>query len=136
MSVIHRTLKATALGGFLIVGSTVAAAAVTFNGTFSLSGSSFSEPGLVIDTSTQNGTYNFDLTSGQSTTFNLLDIWTDENRVNGNNTSTQSSVADVKLWAFAAKAIAEGPAHGNTSPGLLRTGAGARSAPLHRRPPH
>ena len=118
------------IGGIVLLTSTVAAAAVTFNGNFSLSGSSFSEPGLRVQTSAQTGAFNFNLTSGQSVTFDLFNIWTDENRVNGNNTRTSNLVADFMLTSFGASGSVNGTTTGTSVLGLMQYGSVDWTAPL------
>jgi len=100
MAVIYQALKAALLGGLVLLSAAVSARAVTIDGTFGLSGNAYNDPGLVIQTSTQSGNFSVDLTSGQSRTFDLFSIWTDENRVVGNNIRARSLVADFMLTSF------------------------------------
>ena len=111
---IAKILKSAALAVVIGGAGAPAALAATFNGVFSLSGSSFSEPGLVVATSTQSGSVGFQLnTAGQSTTFDLFDIWTDENRANGNNTRTSSLVAAFTFAGIGASGSASGSTTGH-----------------------
>jgi len=112
---IAKILKSAALAVVIGGAGAPAALAATFNGVFSLSGSSFSEPGLVVATSTQSGSVGFQLnTAGQSTTFDLFDIWTDENRANGNNTRTSSLVAAFTFAGIGASGSATGSTAGHS----------------------
>lgn len=98
----------------IFLGSLVAGQAATFNGMFNLSGSSFSEPGLRMATSASSGAFSFQLdTAGQSVTFDLFDIWANENRVNGNNTRTSTLLADFTFAGIGASGTATGTTRGN-----------------------
>src|SRR5690606_29481429 len=67
-----RFAKSAAVAAVLSAIGASAALAATFDGIFSLSGSSFAEPGLVMQTSAQTGAMTFQLdTVGQSITLDL-----------------------------------------------------------------
>lgn len=105
------------LSAAVLAGSLVAGQAATFNGVFSLSGSSFSEPGLVMATSATSGAVSFQLdTAGQSVSFDLFDIWATERRVNGNNTRTSSMLADFTFAGIGASGSATGSTRGYNGP--------------------
>ncbi|MEI2808152.1 hypothetical protein [Albidovulum sp.] len=105
---------AALLSAAALAGSSVAGQAATFNGVFSLSGSSFREPGLVMATSTTSGAVGFQLdTVGQSVSFDLFDIWAAERRVNGNNTRTSSLLADFTFSGIGASGSATGSTTGH-----------------------
>lgn len=102
------------LSAAALAGSAVDGQAATFNGVFSLSGSSFREPGLVMATSATSGAVGFQLdTAGQSVTFDLFDIWATERRVNGNNSRTSSLVADFTFSGIGASGSATGSTTGH-----------------------
>ncbi|MCB2115723.1 MAG: VPLPA-CTERM sorting domain-containing protein [Rhodobacteraceae bacterium] len=123
-------LKSAALGGLFVVSAAISAAAVTFNGNYSLSGNAYSEPGLVIQTSATTGAFSFNLNSGQSTTFDLFSIWTNENRVNGNNTRVRTLLADFMLSSFGASGTASGTTTGVNVAGIAQYGSLSWAAPL------
>lgn len=111
---IARLFKSAALAVVIAGAGVPAALAATFNGIFSLSGSSFSEPGLVMATSTQSGSVSFQLdTVGQSVTFDLFDIWATERRANGNNTRTSSLVAAFTFAGIGASGSVTGTTQGH-----------------------
>jgi hypothetical protein len=58
-----------------------AASALTFDGSWNVSGDALTDPGLVIKTSPASGSFSFDLDDGESTSFKLFNIWTDEGNV-------------------------------------------------------
>lgn len=126
---IVKVLKSAALAVVFAGAGTSAALAATFNGIFSLSGSSFSEPGLVMATSTQSGSVSFQLdTVGQSATFDLFDIWANERRANGNNTRTSSLVAAFTFAGIGASGSATGSTTGHG--GLIQYASLAWGAPV------
>lgn len=126
---IARLFKSAALAVVIAGAGVPAALAATFNGIFSLSGSSFSEPGLVMATSTQTGSVSFQLdTVGQSVTFDLFDIWATERRANGNNTRTSSLVAAFDFAGIGASGSATGSTAGHG--GLIQYASLAWGAPV------
>jgi hypothetical protein len=64
--------------------------AVSFSGSFALSGSAFTDPGLVIETDRMSGPIALDLEYGETQVTPLFDIWTDETAVNADDTVPQS----------------------------------------------
>ena len=109
-----RFAKSAAVAAVLSAVGASATLAATFDGIFSLSGSSFAEPGLVMQTSAQTGAMTFQLdTVGQSITLDLFDIWTNENRANGNNTQTDSLVADFTFASLGTSGAATGATTGH-----------------------
>ncbi|ABV93490.1 hypothetical protein Dshi_1748 [Dinoroseobacter shibae DFL 12 = DSM 16493] len=72
------SLKTLAAAGAAVALSTAVAHAVTFTGTFDVSGPAFSDPGLVVNVAPNPGPVSFTLSLGDSTTFDLFDIWTEE----------------------------------------------------------
>ncbi len=104
------------LSAAALVGSAIAAEAATYNGIFSLSGSSFGEPGLVMATSASSGAFSFDLdTAGQSTTFNLFNIWATEASTAGNNTQTSAIQAAFNFAGIGASGTVNGSTRGVSS---------------------
>lgn len=73
------------------------ASAATFNGSWGLSGPAFSDPGLVVSAAPMGGSGALDLEVGQSTTFALFDIWTDETSVNGDDKTPTDILASFTL---------------------------------------
>ncbi|WP_295403597.1 VPLPA-CTERM sorting domain-containing protein [uncultured Thiocystis sp.] len=69
------------------------AGAATFSGSFNLSGSAFSDPGLVIQVAPNPGNFTFDLDVGQSTTVDLFDIWTNEGSLQNDDLASSSIAA-------------------------------------------
>lgn len=126
---IARLFKSAALAVVIAGAGAPAALAATFNGIFSLSGSAFSEPGLVMATSAQSGSVSFQLdTVGQSVTFDLFDIWATERRANGNNTRTSSLVAAFDFAGIGASGSATGSTAGHG--GLIQYASLAWGAPI------
>ncbi len=106
--------RSAVVSAAIFAGSVAAAQAATFNGIFSLSGSSFSEPGLVMATSATSGAFSFQLdTAGQSVTFDLFDIWATEKKANGNNTRTSSMLADFTFSSIGATGSSTGSTTGH-----------------------
>ncbi len=74
-----------------------AASALTFTGNYTVTGSALTDPGLVVEVAPNPGTFSFDLDSGQSTTFNIFDIWTSETAVNSDDRVPQSLAVNFNL---------------------------------------
>lgn len=125
---IRSGLRKTVLAAIAVAASAVAAAAATFNGTFSLGGSAFSDPGLVVNASPTTGSSSFSLNVGQSTTFNLFRIWTDETSVQYDDTIAQSIFASFTLTQPVASGTVSGVTDGNW--GLLQYGTLNWGGPL------
>lgn len=80
-----------------------------------------SDPGLVISTDPSISLpYSFSLDVGQSTTFNLFDIWTNETTVNPDDTATSPITVSLGFTA-PPPPFGSGPVNGGTSgdPGFL-----------------
>lgn len=73
------TLRSLTAAAVTAVTTVSAAHAVTFEGTFTVGGDALSDLGLVVQVSPNPGPVSFDLEVGNSVTFDLFDIWTDEN---------------------------------------------------------
>lgn len=109
-------LKAAAISAVAVGASAAGAGAATFNGIFNLSGSSFGEPGLVMATSASSGAFSFDLdTAGQSTTFDLFNIWATEGNTSGNNTQTSAILAAFDFAGLGASGAISGTTRGVSS---------------------
>ena len=94
-----------------------AASAVTFTGSFVVSGSALSDPGLVVSTSPGSGPLAFDLDLGGSTTFKLFDIWTDEGSISSDDRVPQSLEVAFNL----SSPLASGSIFGSSvAEGLIR----------------
>lgn len=106
-----RIFKGLMAAAALTVGMATAAAAVTFNGSYSLSGDAFSDPGLVVSAAPMSGPFSFDLDVGESTTFDLFSIWTDEGWVNSDDQVPQSILSS---FLFTSPAMG-GDLPGNTN---------------------
>jgi hypothetical protein len=102
-------LAAAALALALVPG---AASALSFNGTFGVSGSALSDPGLKVKTHPENGNLAFDLDDGESTSMKLFRIWADESDVSGNDTTPHD--LDVSFSLNGANGPATGSVNGHT----------------------
>ncbi|WP_216665329.1 VPLPA-CTERM sorting domain-containing protein [Pseudoruegeria sp. HB172150] len=78
----------------MLAGLAGAASATTFTGNFSISGSAFTDPGLVLQTSTTSGGGSFDLEVGEWAYFELFTVWTEETTVNADDLVGQSINVD------------------------------------------
>lgn len=106
-------LKSAVVSAVVFGASSLGVNAATFNGLFSLSGTSFQEPGLVMATSATSGAFSFDLdTAGQSTTFDLFNIWATEGNVSGNNTQTSTLQAAFSFAGIGASGTVNGSTKG------------------------
>lgn len=125
-------LRVAVLSAVVSGAAAFSAAAATFNGIFSLSGSSFSEPGLVMGTSASSGAFSFDLdTAGQSTTFNLFKIWATEASVSGNNTQTSNLQAAFTFAGIGAGGTVNGSTKGVSALfGILQNASLTWAGPL------
>ncbi len=83
------------VAALLLVGSATSAGAVTFSGDFSITAQA-QDPGLVVQVNPVSGPLDFDLVEGQSKSFALFDIWTNEGTVNVG----EDTVADPISVAF------------------------------------
>ncbi len=109
-------LRVAVLSAVVSGAAAFSAAAATFNGIFTLGGSSFSEPGLVMGTSASSGAFSFDLdTAGQSVTFDLFNIWATEANTGGNNTQTSTLQAAFDFAGIGASGAVTGATRGVSS---------------------
>jgi hypothetical protein len=104
-----------------------AASSATFTGSWSASGSALSDPGLVVQTSTPGG-ISFDLLDGQSTTFDLFRIWTDEADVGPDDTAERSLDIAFDISSHGASGALAGVTRGHAS--FFQWGSIDWSAPL------
>ena len=83
--------KSAALAvALLFVAPATSWSAVSFSGEFLLSGSAFSDPGLVINADPSSGPINLNLEVGETAFISLFDIWTNESDVGHDDTVPQS----------------------------------------------
>ena len=106
------TFKTCAVAAAMLAGSAVAGLAATFNGSFTIGGSAFSSPGLVMQTNQMSGSTSFNLNVGQSTTFDLFDIWTNDTFVNGADTTPQSIAVNFSFAQLGASGAVNGSSVG------------------------
>ena len=109
------TFKTCAVAAAMLAGSAVAGLAATFNGSFTIGGSAFSSPGLVVNTSQMSGSTSFNLNVGQSTTFDLFDIWTNDTVINGQDTTPQSITVGFSLSQPSTSGTVTGSSRGNSA---------------------
>lgn len=121
-------LRKAVITAVALAASAVAATAATFTGSFNLSGSAFTDPGLVVNANPIGGPTSFNLNVGQSTTFNLFDIWTDETSVQYDDTIAQSIFASFTLIQPVASGAVSGVTDGHW--GLLQYGSLNWGGPL------
>lgn len=87
------------------------ASTLAVEGTYTLSGSAYSDPGLVIETYPSPGSPNSistTLTEGSSNVVALFDIWTDETWVNGDDTVPQTLQVSFDLTSPDVTGLATG----------------------------
>lgn len=108
--------------------SATGAFATTFEGSFTVSGDAFTDPGLVINVDPDYGTGSFDLDVGESITFDLFTIWTDETFVNFDDTIPQSIDVAFNLTSPEADGVLDGGSRGFG--GIVQFGAVAWDNPL------
>lgn len=86
------------LGGAALMLVTASAAdALTFNGSFTLGGDYGSAPRLTVLTDATSGNFSFNLDLGQSTTFNLFHIFSNETNINNPTTVAKAMLANLLL---------------------------------------
>ena len=85
-----KILSTTAAAAVLAAGLAAPASAALFSGSFSVGGSALSDPGLVVKAAPNPGTVNANLDVGESTTFHIFTIWTDETTVQSDDMVDQS----------------------------------------------
>ncbi|MCB6177055.1 VPLPA-CTERM sorting domain-containing protein [Rhodobacter sp. Har01] len=103
-------LKTCAAAAAVLATTSVAAIAATFSGSFALSGDAFSDPGLEVSASPMSGSGSFDLDVGESLTFDLFDIWTNEESVNWDDMVPNS----INVAFTMTQPVASGTATGTT----------------------
>src|SRR5690606_38139932 len=108
-----RRLAAGLVAATVFAASAVGAMAASFSGNFSLSGSAFSDAGLVINADPRSGGGSFDLDVGDSTTFSLFRIWTDESAVNSDDRVPQSINVSFDLTSPVASGVLGGSSVGS-----------------------
>ena len=88
------------------------ALAATFTGNYGVSGSAFSDPGLLVQVDPVGGNFNVDLAVGQTKIVHLFDIWTNETWVNGDDRAPQLIDVAFNLLAPVGGGILEGETKG------------------------
>lgn len=123
-----KTLVTAALLALLAGGP---ARAVTVQADFALSGSAFTAPGLVISTDRTTGSFSYDLSAGQSVTFDLFRLWTDEPTVDADDLAPDSLLAQFTMPAYGAAGSVSGTTRGNSSFfGIIQSGSLSWGTPL------
>jgi hypothetical protein len=105
-----------------------AASAVTFGGSWGVSGSALSDPGLVVRTSPA-GAFSLDLASGESASFNLFRIWSPEADVGSDDLAARGLSVGFELTSHDAGGAISGTTAGHKRRGL-QWGSVDWSAPL------
>ncbi|MEO0566878.1 MAG: VPLPA-CTERM sorting domain-containing protein [Pseudomonadota bacterium] len=104
--------------------------AKTFYGQFSLSGSAFSDPGLVVNTYPSHGSGSFHLEAGESKHIDLFHIWTNEYYVNHDDKKPQSINAAFKFAGIGAGILSGTTVGSSYAYGLLQGGHVSWDNPL------
>ncbi|QIE57398.1 VPLPA-CTERM sorting domain-containing protein [Pikeienuella piscinae] len=129
-----KTMVAAGATALLLAAPSVALSATTFNGSFSVDGDAFDEPGLVVSTAPNGGgpIAPFSLEAGSSASFLLFDIWTDESSVNaGEDDVSQSIFVEFTFTDPVASGTLGGETLGNRIiGGLFQNGEVTWDAPL------
>lgn len=81
-----RRCMAVVATALTVLAPAAAWSAVSFSGSFGVTGNAFRDPGLVIETNRASGALNFTLDVGDTFSMPLFDIWTDEAAVNADDT--------------------------------------------------
>jgi hypothetical protein len=84
--VMHRKVLAV----LVLLLASVPAAAIPVSGSFGVSGSALSDPGLVVEVNPLTGPFSQNLDVGDSVTFDIFDVWTNETTVNADDTVPQT----------------------------------------------
>lgn len=108
----------------IVLGASTASAA-TFAGSYAVTFNSAAS-GLAVSVAPASGTGSFDLALGESVTFNIFDIWTDEKAVNTDDTQWKPISVNFTLVSPAAGSgtveggtVAQSSFHGLFQQGLL-----------------
>lgn len=110
--------------------SGLSAAAATIQGTFSLSGAAFGGgPGLVTNTDVTSGSFNLNLSNGQSTTISLFHIFTNEPTVDADDLISRQLLAAFTATATGATDVISAAVRGFKA-GTLHWGATTWGAPI------
>lgn len=95
---VHNLAMWALLAPSFAAASTIATAStLTFEGDFQLLGSAFEDPGLALQANPRSDLFSFTLDKGESTTFALFDIWTDESHVGHDDRIEQDISAAVSF---------------------------------------
>lgn len=89
--------------------------AALFNGTFDISGSAFADPGLVLNVHPSTGPVSLDLNEGDSVTFDLFRVWTNETSVNSDDYNGQSVNVAFNMTSPVTSGVLGGTSSGNTA---------------------
>ena len=110
--------------------SGLSAAAATIQGTFSLSGAAFGGgSGLVTNTDVASGSFNLNLSNGQSTTISLFHIFTNEPTVDADDLISRQLLAGFTATGTGASDVIAAAVSGFKA-GTLHWGATTWGAPI------
>lgn len=79
--------------------------AVSFTGSFGITGNALSDPGLVVETNRAGGGLNFTLDVGNTFSMPLFDIWTNETSVNADDTVPENLRVSFNFSTVGAGAV-------------------------------
>lgn len=88
--------------------------AALFNGEFDISGSAFADPGLVLNVHPSSGPVSLDLDVGESVTFDLFRVWTNERSVNHDDYQGQSVNVAFNMTSPSTSGVLGGTSSGNS----------------------
>lgn len=126
----YRSVRMLALATLVAGFTGISAMAATIQGTFNLSGAAFgTNAGLITKTNVASGGFNVNLTNGQSTTFNLFHIWTDEPTVDPDDLISRALLAAFTVTGSGSSDVIAGAVQGNKS-GVLQWGSASWAAPI------
>src|SRR5262245_540863 len=126
-----RAMTIAAGAVFAAVVGVASAHAVTFNGSFGVTQLNTTDPGLVVAVSPTSGGLGFDLpNAGNSTTFGLFDIWTDETSVNADDRVAKPISVNFTFTSPAASGNVGGNTLGGSLLGIFQFGRVVWGAPL------
>lgn len=104
--------------------------AKTFTGGFHVSGDAFSDPGLVVNTYPSGGYGSFHLEDGESTTFHLFHIWTNEHYINQDDKVAQDINVGFKFAGVGSGTISGDTVGSHAYYGLFQGGSLSWDNPL------